>query len=384
MVGGQWIRINKEDMPYYFHARCLKNPDQVNGPESGPVRFRKRLERARQRKGSPLKHEYKPEANMFWRFVEVDGQMKWIEKDWSLEPPLRIGGFSDSGDSDDDYLEIKQTAKGSASRTEHRAVKTLAPEEASAQSRDAARQEIPQQVDVPWKQVPLGGETLSFDDQAERKVSFGSTTITEIPEDFVTIVDKEKAQEIFAAAIDDGEESEDEIYIFDKPERQDHDPEWNEQPVDGRGLATTAEVPKATKPRRQTTIKFAPVTIVKESPANHLPTLEYFPDFCTASKPIFRPDRQRQTDHAVTLATFSESVKAFKPFTDADSEGLNEGASMYAIRRRSPLQEEVCYGEDCEESGVDEVEQAPSCPMRCGSDGMERPSRRRMLRSCEY
>ncbi|KAF7507696.1 hypothetical protein GJ744_010249 [Endocarpon pusillum] len=384
LVGGQWIRINKEDMPYYLHARRLKNPDQDNNAESGPARFRKRVERARQRKGSLLKHEYKPEANMFWRFVEVEGQMKWIKKDWILEPPLKIGGFSDSDDSDDGYLEINQTAKGSANRTEHRAVKTLAPEEASSQSRDATTQEIPQQADVPRKQVPLGGNTLLFDDQAERKVSFGSTAVTRIPEDFVTIVDEEKQQEIFAAAIEDGEESEGEINIFDKAERQDHDPEGNEQPVDGRVLATTAEVPKATKPRRQTTIKFAPVTVVKESPANHLPTLEYFPDFCTASKPIFRPDHQRQTDHGASLATFSKSVKALKPSTNADWDGLSEGASMHAIRRRSPLQAEVCYGEDCEESWDNEDEQAPSCPMRCGSDGIERPSRRRMQRSCEY
>ncbi len=461
MINGQWIRIDKEDLPYHLHARRLKSPDpDNNGPKSSLHRFRARRERARNRQGSPLKHEYDPEANMYWRWVDVDGQMKWVKKDWSLEPPRKLWTFSDSEESDDsddgDYLEMKPTAKSAGRHTEHSAGRTLAAEGASSTSKDAATQESSQKADVRQKRVSWGEDTFlehktfpddgerkvefeedmffdleesddraqcqrfgglatiesvketllrrkllisasrkhdgqscmdreeSFDDQTKRKVSFGTTNVIIIPEEFVTMIDEEEAQESFATAIEGRDESEDEIEMFDKPEGKDLDSERNEQPMDGRELATTADEPEDPKPQRQTTIRFAPVTVVKESSANRLPTLKYFPDFCTASKPIFQPDRQRRAHHAATMANFSIFIETLKPFPRVDLNGLSERDSGYTARRRSLVQDEMRYSEECAEAWDDDDEQAEAWSIWCGSDGMERRSRRkRMLRSCE-
>ncbi len=362
MIDGQWTWIDKEDLPYHLHARQLKRPVQRKGPESGLERFRARLERRQNRQGSPLRPEDDPDAGLYWRWVEVDGKMKWVKKNWSLEPRGRYYGTSDSEDSDDGCPKMKQTAKSAGKRPEQGPGKTPTPKKASSNSTDTTTQETPQKTDALQKQVSWGEGTFlehrtypddgdwrvefgedtfldpeesedraqcqrfgglatiesekesglrrsllipasqghdcqscvdrekSFDDHAERKVSFGSTTIIEIPEEFVTTIDEEEAHQSSAS----------------------------------RELAMTVDEPRDTKLLRQTTIKFAPVTVVKESQANHLSVLKYFPDFCTASKPIFQPDRQCRANHAATLASFSNFVETLKPFTRANLNELSE------------------------------------------------------------
>lgn len=430
MVRGQWVEIDEEDRIQYIHAKCLKTPDSEKPSLQACIaRFNEHLRMSRSRRGSPLKHEYDAEANMTWRCVEIDGRSQWVEADWSQEPPRKLWGFD--SDSDDEYSYGQAPLKPKAATTQENSQQTdvrpkivslgettffdysthaddeeltvrfgedsfldekesekrarcfgfggLTTIESSKETR--LRRKLLAQISECHNCHSCFDREESFDDQARRKVSFGPITITEIPEEFVTTIDEREATENFAAAAEELEDSDDVMKTFDGLERGNDSSEPNKQPVDASNAATTAKEPTDIKPPRKTTIKFAPVIVVKESPANHLPILKIFPDFCTASKPIFRPDHQRQkatsrpTDttnastasrkassqnRSETLTSFPEFVETLKPFTRADLERLRKRDSRYTPKGRSPLQKEGWCGEDVEEVRDNEVHQAPA------------------------
>ena len=360
MVRGQWIRINREHKVHYLHARSLKRRDSSEelSTSTRVDRFREHRRVALNQQGSPLKHEYDPEANLTWRWMEVDGRWQWVEADWSLVPPRKLWGF-DSDDSDDDAPdddEVTRTAKSAENGTGHTIAKEVAAEEAPSKPVDARLDGL-QEADVQPKRVSFGGFTVheypahtedepptvrfaedssldeeeseeraqglrfgalatiessketrlrrkvlrptfeghdcqscidrerSLDDQAEEKDSFGSTPIADLTK-------TDKPEETENSATTEGREQADFRELFDVMRENDRS-EPDEQPADVTTVAASAHAPNDIKPARKTTIRFAPVTVIKESPANHLPTLQSFPDFCTASKPIFRPDHRR-------------------------------------------------------------------------------------------
>ncbi len=194
-----------------------------------------------------------------------------------------------------------------------------------------------------------------FDEQAKKKVSFGLTTITEIPDDFVTILEVPEESKCFAKTIQEAEEEVDVMETINEPEERNDIWERSKQPMGIKSVSTTMDEPKETRPPRGTTIKFAPATVIKESPANHLPTLKTFPDFCTASKPIFRPGHktanltsshagnvqmkncecgtQVLTTYSTTLTSFPDFVEVSRPSAQADLERLRRQNSRCAPKR---------------------------------------------------
>lgn len=78
-------------------------------------------------------------------------------------------------------------------------------------------------------------------------------------------------------------------------------PDAQEVDSDAVAVATTAK-PKDTQSQQKTTIRFVPTTVVKYSPLDLLPALESFPDFCTASKPIF-PLTHREKEASARIET---------------------------------------------------------------------------------
>lgn len=130
-VDGQWIEIDEEDADYYPHAKCLKRniSSEGLGGNDCAERFREHRRQVQNREGSPLKREYDSKANMTWRWVEVNGKFKWVERDWSQEPPRGLWGFdSDGDDSDDEFPgedENKQTADSDCNGTVCRSERDL-------------------------------------------------------------------------------------------------------------------------------------------------------------------------------------------------------------------------------------------------------------------
>lgn len=133
---------------------------------------------------------------------------------------------------------------------------------------------------------------VSSHNQTKRTVSFGSTTTVEIPEEFVTTIDKPKETGGFTTANIELKESAD--AATDRPDKGDAFSHLSTPLMDDKSVAIHFDGPKDIKSARMTTIKFAPITIVKEGPANHLSALKSFPDFCTASKPVFPPYHKRE------------------------------------------------------------------------------------------
>jgi hypothetical protein len=131
----------------------------------------------------------------------------------------------------------------------------------------------------------------SINGQPKRKISFG-VTIVEIPEEFVTPLDEAEETgklEIIVRTSGAREEREESFTA------RSGTLELGEQTSDVKNVPKTFAEPGNRVVQRTPTITFAPVTVIKESPANHLSILKRFPDFCMATKSIFRPSPRRET-----------------------------------------------------------------------------------------
>jgi hypothetical protein len=449
--------------------------------------FSEQLEKWSNRGGSPLKHEYDPEANMTWRWMEVDGNYQWVKKDRSQEPPRKLWGFdSDSDDETPADIKVREAAEevghvatcgdGKEVVTEQAAVDLLnsvwerseasSPrfDEPDAYSPEACYGEdkvdtfsrvcfgedtihqLPWCIDSDQHPVSFGEDTDLDDEESEdsaqylrvgrlttiesskgtmsqhkslsplferhnynscidrggsingqpmRKASFGVTTIVEIREEFVTPLDEaEETGKLEIVPRTSGAQKEREEPFTARRGTL----ELGEQPSDVKRVPKTFTEPGNRVVRRTTTIKFAPVTVIKESPANHLSILKRFPDFCMATKPIFRPNPRREIVEArcpdqthpvcetpvkTYMNTTRESGKPeiglpknrsaaptsspdfvkFRPLTQADLQRLRTRDTRYTSKGRSPLRKEIPRGEDTEE-----VEQTADNEVEAGSN----------------
>jgi hypothetical protein len=334
---GQWVEIEEEDRIVFLHAKCVEKLEAASKLSSYDCRqrFIERLRISRSRRGSPLKHECDPEASTYWKCVKVDGRSQWVEADWSSEPPRLWGFCSDSEDSDDEFPKRKVLPKVAATlRHEPCQPIDVQPKKVSLgettfceystdewdlsvrfgadsfldqeESKERARSRgfgglttiessketmLRRKMWAPvFKSHDCGScieRQLSFDAQDERRVPVEATIIKGVPEGFV-VMNAER------------ERSEVRVETADELERGEESSGPRKKPVDDGKLkfnlnaATTTNAPRDIKPLPKSSIQFAAITVIKESPANHLPTLKIFPDFCTASRPIFRPEYRKQ------------------------------------------------------------------------------------------
>jgi hypothetical protein len=491
-VRRQWIQIDEKDSTYYLHTRKLKIPSSEEMSASEPQdKFSEHLEKWRNRGASPLKHEYDPEANKTWRWMEVDGHYQWVKKDWSQEPPRKLWAFDSDGDDETlAGIQVRRAAEevgygatcgdGREAVTEQATVDLLnsvwerseasSPrfDETNASSTEACHEEdtidtidtfpqvcfgegtihqLPAYADSDQRPVSYGEDTYLDDEESEdraqylrlgrlatiessketrsrrkslnplsdhhncsscidregstkgqpkRKVSFGVTTIVEIPEEFVTTLDEaEERGELGIIPRTSGAQEEREESFITRSDIS----ELGEQPLDIKSDPKTFAEPGNRLVRRTATVKFAPVTVIKESPASHLPILKRFPDSCVASKPIFRPNHRRgtaeprgpdqtrpmcETPDKTNITTTRESrnpemalpknrsadltsspdvVEQLRPFTRADLQRLRKRDSRYASKEHCPLRKEIPRDEateEVEETVDDEVKAVSS------------------------
>jgi hypothetical protein len=343
---GQWVEIEDEDRIVFLHAKSRALESIQLSSHDCRENFLKRLCISRNRRGSPLKQEYDPEASKYWKCVKIDGRSQWVQADWSEEPPRLWGFSSDSDDSDDEYSVRKPIPKATKTTPHESHQPTeMQPKRLSLgettlcdYSTDEAESAVTFGEDSVHNQDELkerarcfgaGGRTtieslketklrrtkwtpvskshdcrscierqVSLDEEdqdsdcEEEIVSMGASAELKIPEVVVTTTD-ERERTLVEIANEPKIENE-----ASKPIKQ----SGNDSTLNSESAATTASTPTEFQPStpaptlRISTIKFAAITIIKESPANHLPTLKIFPDFCTASKPIFRPDYRKRTE----------------------------------------------------------------------------------------
>jgi hypothetical protein len=377
LVGGQWHKIDESDSSFYLLTRCLtrREDDEEESAQAQVRSFRERRYQSQNRQGSPLRHEYDPEANITFRCFDVDGKRRWVEGDWSEEPLRKLWGFgSDHGDEGSpDATEMEPTAK-SVERGTQRSGQGGLIEQGPAELPEVGINEVvPKHSRLTWvyfgevtvhefstetdeeqwmvrfgeedvldqeesedrakylrfgrlasiessKETKLRRKLLSpvskhhncdrcldreelINDGAEEEVFPGHTAVNEIREDFVTTIDEPERSENFITTVEEQEPEEGHDILHPI-----------EQPARAKDASRTDNESTNTSRLRKKTIKFAAVTVVKESPANHLPTLKSFPDFCTASKPIFRPDSNR---HKASPMVCRESVVSSQRYDQA-------------------------------------------------------------------
>jgi len=339
---GHWVEIEDEDRIVFLHAKSTTLESTYLSSHDCRQNFLERLRISRSRRGSPLKHEYDPEATKYWKCVKIDGRSQWVQADWGEEPPRLWGFDSDSDDSDDEYSQRKPLAKAAESTPQERRPpievqpKRVSLGEAtfceySTDEGDSAvsfgedsvvdQEELKERARsfgvgrkatiessketklrrTMWAPISKSHDCqrcierqVSFDEQdsdsEEEMVPMGTSTVLKISEEVVaTTAERERSELLVETAVE--------------PKIGNQAPKPMKQLGDGNfkseSAATTGNNPQELKPPTPTprisTIQFAAITIIKDSPASYLPTLKIFPDFCTASKPIFRPDYRKQT-----------------------------------------------------------------------------------------
>jgi hypothetical protein len=343
---GQWVEIEDEDRIVFLHAKSTAlESTQLSSHDCREI-FLERLRISRSRQGSSLKHEYDPDASKYWKCVKIDGRSQWVQADWSEEPPRLWGFDSDSDDSDDEYTKRSHLPKATESTLRGRRqpkevqsksvslgettfceystydgesavrfgeISVLDHEELNERTRSfgvGGKTTIESSKETKLRRTMWAPISRSHDCQSciERQVSFDEqdsdsddemvpltrSNVIEIPEVVVTAIDEREKSEALV-------ETADELKIGNealRPMKQlGDDGNFNSESAATTGNAPEKiKTPTLTPTLRSSTIRFAAINIIKESPANHLPTLKIFPDFCTASKPIFRPDYRKQTE----------------------------------------------------------------------------------------
>jgi cell division septation protein DedD len=240
-----------------------------------------------------------------------------------------------------------------------------------------------------------------LENRSRKSVSSGITVCTEIPEEWVRTTNKPKTTKS-ATAIDDPAKQSDFVRTT-KPKDGDDCSKQGEQQLVGRYLSKTGNKENATKSVREPTIKYAPTTVVKETPASQLPILRIFPGFLAVPKPILKPCLKRnmvvsrytsgvycQAENAgsktlsssqtwsatwTCIAMFVITMMSF--VTRSNSQSLEKRGNLDMASKN-----EVLSGDNSKEVQGRRVVDDGLGLMWNGQ--MQGASRRRFLRNCEY